>query len=116
MPFQMLAVLACTPLLKFNVPLAISMVWLSNPITMPFMYYIEYLTGALLLGKSHLSVELNMQWFEHNLENIFVPLYTGALLYAIVVSIAIFYGVNWLWIYSVKKEKRHAKRKKNNNK
>ena len=113
MPFQMLAVLAMTPLARFNVPIAISMVWLSNPITMPFMYYMEYLTGAFILGKPHLHVELNLQWFDANLANIFVPLYTGTLFYAITVSIAVFYGVNWLWIHSVKKEKRHAKRKKN---
>ncbi|NOX14802.1 MAG: DUF2062 domain-containing protein [Epsilonproteobacteria bacterium] len=113
MPFQMLAVLAMTPIARFNVPIAISMVWLSNPITMPFMYYMEYLTGAFILRKPHLSVELNMHWFQSNLENIFVPLYTGTLFYAIIVSIAVFYSVNWLWIRSVKTEKRHAKRKRN---
>jgi len=45
MPFQMLVVIFAGIFVIFNVPLAISMVWLSNPITMPFMYYIEYKTG-----------------------------------------------------------------------
>ena len=116
MPFQMLAVLAMTPFLKFNVPIAISMVWLSNPITMPFMYYMEYRAGAFILGKPHLHVELTVQWFQNNLGNIFIPLYTGTMLYAIIVSVAVYYGVNWLWIHSVKKEKRHAKRKRNQKK
>lgn len=111
MPFQMLAVLAMTPFFRFNVPIAISMVWLSNPVTMPFMYYMEYLTGALLLGKSHLHVELTLEWFQNNMGNIFIPLYTGTLVYAILVSTGVYYGVNWLWIHSVRKEKRHAKRK-----
>ena len=113
MPFQMLAVLAMTPFFKFNVPIAISMVWLSNPVTMPFMYYIEYLTGAFLLGKPHLHVELTIEWFQNNIGNIFIPLYTGTLVYAIFVSVGVYYGVNWLWIHSVRQEKRHAKRKQN---
>ena len=113
MPFQMLAVLAMTPFFRFNVPIAISMVWLSNPITMPFMYYMEYRTGAFLLGKPHLHVELTIAWFQNNMGNIFIPLYTGTLVYAIFVSIGVYYGVNWLWIHSVRKEKRHAKRKRN---
>ena len=46
MPFQMLAVLAVTPFMRFNVPIAIAMCWLSNPFTMPPMYYMEYLTGC----------------------------------------------------------------------
>jgi uncharacterized protein (DUF2062 family) len=116
MPFQMLAVLAMTPIIKFNIPIAITMVWLSNPITMPFMYYMEYLTGTFVLGMPHLSVELTMHWFEDNLGNIFIPLYTGTLIYAILVSAAVYFGVNWLWIRSVKTEKRHAKRKRNSSK
>ena len=61
MPFQMLGVLAVTPILRFNVPIAIAMVWLSNPFTMPFMYYMEYLTGNFFLGKDGVeSIELTM--------------------------------------------------------
>jgi len=116
MPFQMLAVLAMTPLVRFNIPIAITMVWLSNPVTMPFMYYMEYLTGSFVLGMPHLSVELTMNWFQDNLGNIFIPLYTGTLIYAVFVSISVYFGVNWLWIRSVKTEKRHAKRKRNSSK
>ena len=111
MPMQMLAVVATTPLTKFNVPIAIAMVLLSNPITMPFMYYMEYLTGTFLLGYESLHVELSIEWFSSNFEDIFIPLYTGTLFYSIVVSATVYYGVNWLWIKSVRKEKRHQKQK-----
>ncbi len=53
MPMQMLAVDSYkVAFIKFNVPVAISMVWLSNPITMPLMYYMEYKTGLIILGKN----------------------------------------------------------------
>ncbi|MBE0491287.1 MAG: DUF2062 domain-containing protein [Sulfurospirillum sp.] len=105
MPFQMLAVLAITPLLKFNVPIAITMVWLSNPFTMPFMYYMEYTTGAFLLDMDPLNVELSIHWFKQNLGLIFIPLYFGTAVYAIGFSLIVYFGVDWLWIHSVKQEK-----------
>jgi len=111
MPMQMAAVLATTPFIRFNVPIAISMVWLSNPITMPPMYYMEYLTGNFLLGREGLqNVELTLDWFSEHLDDIFVPLYVGTAFYSIVVSGLIYLGLNWLWIHSVKKEK-HEKEK-----
>lgn len=106
MPFQMLLVVAMIPFFKFNVPLALSMVWLSNPITMPFMYFVEYKTGVFLLGLEPLSVELTLEWFDMHLKEIFIPLYTGTLFYCVTLSPFIAFSVNWLWIHSVKQEKR----------
>jgi len=108
MPMQMLAVLAVTPFIKFNVPIAISMVWLSNPLTMPFMYYMEYQTGNFLLGNTSLeNIELTLDWFSDNWDSILIPLYVGTIPYSIVFSGAIYYIINKLWISSVQKEKPH---------
>ena len=111
MPMQMLAVMATTPLLRFNVPIAISMVWLSNPFTMPPMYYMEYLTGNFILGQKGIQdVELTVEWFQNNIGDIFIPLYTGTAFYSIVLSVTVYLVLNRLWIVSVKSEK-HLKEK-----
>ena len=108
MPMQMLAVLAMTPFIKFNVPIAISMVWLSNPLTMPFMYYMEYQTGNFILGRDGLeNIELTLTWFSDNWDNILVPLYVGTIPYSVFVSALVYFIINRLWILSVKKEKPH---------
>lgn len=119
MPMQMLGVMAMTPFLRFNVPVAISMVWLSNPFTMPPMYYMEYLTGNLILGKEGIEdIELTMEWFSENWDAIIIPLYTGTAFYSIVVSSLIYFLINRLWIASVRKEKseKEEKRRKHKNK
>ncbi len=106
MPMQMLAVVATTPFIRFNVPLAIVIVWLSNPFTMPFMYYVEYLTGNLILGKEKIAdMELTVDWFSTHVGDIFVPLYVGTAFYSIVISTLVYFLLNWLWIRSVKDEK-----------
>ncbi len=112
MPMQMLAVLAVTPFIKFNVPIAISMVWLSNPITMPFMYYMEYQTGNFLLGNEGLeNIELTLDWFSNNWNKILTPLYVGTIPYSFGVSTLLYFLINKLWINSVKKEK-HSRKKR----
>ncbi len=106
MPMQMLAVLATIPFIKFNVPLALSVVWLSNPFTMPPMYYMEYLTGNFILGREGIdNIEMTVDWFRENLENIFVPLYVGTAFYSVIVSSTVYFLINQLWIFSVKQEK-----------
>ncbi len=110
MPMQMLAVMATTPFLRFNVPIAISMVWLSNPFTMPPMYYVEYLTGNLILGQEGIDdIELTMEWFSANIGDIFIPLYVGTAFYSVIVTGAIYFLLNWLWIRSVHSEKKERK-------
>jgi uncharacterized protein (DUF2062 family) len=112
MPMQMLAVIAFIPFIRFNVPIAISMVWLSNPITMPFMYYMEYQTGNFILGKDELdNIEPTLDWFSNNWDSIMVPLYVGTAPYSIFVSLIIYYIINLLWIKSVKEEKPHMFRR-----
>ncbi len=106
MPMQMLAVVAMTPFFKFNVPIAISMVWLSNPITMPFMYYMEYQTGNFLLGSEGLeNIELTLDWFSNNWDEILIPLYVGTIPYSVFVSTLLYFIINKLWILSVQRER-----------
>jgi uncharacterized protein (DUF2062 family) len=110
MPFQMVGVVATTPLVRFNVPIAIAMVWLSNPLTMPAMYYMEYLTGNFILGRKGLdNIELTMEWFSNHWSDVVVPLYVGTAFYSIVVSFLIYLGVNWCWKKSVFREKKRKK-------
>ncbi len=101
MPMQMAAVIAFMPFFRFNVPIGISMCWLSNPFTMPPMYYIEYLTGTFFLGIKAEPVEMTLEWFSNNIDNIFIPLYTGTLFYSVFGSLAGYWAVNHFWKKSV---------------
>ncbi|WP_297431428.1 DUF2062 domain-containing protein [Sulfurimonas sp.] len=106
MPMQMAAVLLFVPFVKFNVPIGLAMCWLSNPITMPPMYYMEYLTGSFLLHMKPQPVEMTLSWFSNNLDNIFIPLYFGTAIYSIFGSILGYFLVNYLWKLSVKRDKK----------
>ena len=110
MPMQMAAVLLFMPLFRFNVPIALAMCWLSNPITMPPMYYIEYQLGSFILGIKPQPVELTLEWFSNNMDNIFIPLYFGTLIFSVVGSIAAYWIVNHFWKSSVQREKKKPRK------
>ncbi|MBN2826153.1 MAG: DUF2062 domain-containing protein [Campylobacterales bacterium] len=113
MPFQMFAILALTPFIRFNVPIGIAMVWLSNPLTMPPMYYMEYQTGLYFLNQSPLpDIELTLDWFQNNIEEIVLPLYLGTFFYSLSVSLIAFLLINILWIRSIHEYKRLRKVRK----
>ena len=106
MPMQMLLVLAMIPFFKFNVPIALAMCWLSNPFTMPPMYYMEYLTGSFILGTEIAPVKMTLEWFSENLDDIFIPLYTGTLIFSVTGSLSAYWLVNHFWKGSVHRDKK----------
>ncbi len=108
MPMQMAGVMAATPFAKFNVPIAIAVVWLSNPITYPALFYGEYLIGNVLLGHESIDgVQLTLHWFHAHWGQIATSLYVGAFFVATVVNAAVYVLINRLWIRSVRFEKHH---------
>jgi uncharacterized protein len=106
MPMQMAAVLLFMPFFRFNVPVALAMCWITNPFTMPPMYYLEYHFGAFVLGMEPAPVELTLEWFSSNLDDIFIPLYFGAVVFSIVGGLLGYWAVNHFWRSSVNKEKK----------
>jgi len=106
MPMQMLAVLAFMPILRFNVPIALAMCWLSNPFTMPPMYYMEYLTGTFLLGIEVVNVEMSIEWFSENIDDIFIPLYVGTFFFSATMSSLGWWAVNHFWHGSVHRDRK----------
>lgn len=87
-PAQMVAAALTAIWLRINFPISVVLVWITNPFTMPPIFYFNYLVGTWLLGKPdrvgefHLSVE----WMGNELANIWKPLYLGSLIVAAVAA------------------------------
>ena len=113
-PMQMLVIVLAMKFYKFNLPVAIALCWITNPLTMPFVYYIEYSIGSFILNSDIATMKMTIEWFQNNLKDIFIPLYLGAFILASFVSVSIYFLVNIFWIYMVKKNKKiHYTKRKN---
>ena len=111
-PGQMLCVVALAPFVRFNLPIALAAVWLSNPLTMPFIYYTQYEIGSwLLMQEERIAMELSMAWFGEHYRSILLQLAVGSLTTASLISLSAYALVDRLWVRSVRRA--HASRREN---
>ena len=103
MPFQMVLAAALAILFNVNLPLAVALVWITNPITMPFMFYVAYILGAKLLGHEPqaFNFEASWHWIQASLETIGPPFLLGCFVLAGFFSLVGFFIIKTLWKYSV---------------
>lgn len=102
-PGQMPVAATAALLVRCNLPLAVSLVWLTNPLTMPFMFFAAYKTGAWMLGRppTHFSFELTWQWLFSGFLTIWKPLLLGCLTFGVGSGLAGYLLVRGLWRWHV---------------
>lgn len=110
-PMQMLVSALIAVLIRANLPISVGMVWLTNPITMPPVFFTQYKIGTLLLGAPERSMpmELSLAWLTSELQHIWQPMLVGSLLTAVVASCIGYFGTLLYWRFWVS---RNWKRRK----
>ena len=105
MPFQMVAAAFVAIWFNANLPISVALVWISNPVTMPPMFYFNYLVGAFILNRPSIEDEfqLSWEWLSEELVEVGIPLYVGSLVCAIVFSIVCYGLVQFMWKKKVRK-------------
>jgi uncharacterized protein len=98
-PFQMVIAAALAVVSRCNVPIAVVLVWVSNPITMPAMLFFSYQLGAWLLDRriEVATIRLNWEWLSTHLGEIGWPLLFGSLLCGWVAGLTGMVLVRLLW-------------------
>lgn len=114
-PFQMVLAAGGAILFHANLPLSVALVWLTNPVTMPPMFYGAYKLGAWLLGEDmlHFEMELSFEWLKHEMSLIWEPFLFGCLVLAAMCAVTGYIGIQLMWRYMVMKRwyNRHAQTK-----
>lgn len=103
MPFQMIPAAACAILFRGNIALSVALVWLTNPITMPAVFYTEYVLGTWILG-THIHFEdfsISWEWIRNNMGLLWKPLYLGALVTGIFGSAFSYFTIRGLWRWNI---------------
>ncbi len=99
MPFQMVAAAFCAIWFNANLPLSVALVWISNPVTMPPIFYFNYKLGAWMLSRPLLDFEFSPSraWISERLLDIGIPLYLGSLVVATVSACFAYLIIQLLW-------------------
>lgn len=97
--------------LRCNLPLSVALVWITNPVTIPAIFYLTYRVGAALLGEHVLPIgfELSMAWLQERITLVWQPLLLGSLVCGLLLGSLGYFVINMLWRWRVSV---HWKRRK----
>ncbi len=98
-PFQMLLAALVAIWLRVNLPISVALVWISNPITMPPMFYAAYKLGAWVMGREpqDLQFEITWEWLTQSLNGIWEPFLLGCFLAGAGLAIAGYFTAQLFW-------------------
>jgi len=113
MPTQMLMAAAAAIMFRTNMALSVALVWISNPFTIPPMFYFAYLVGTWVIGEppQDFAFQLSFEWLADELASSWMPFLTGCLILATSSSMIGYFAVSQFWVYTVRKKR--SKRKGN---
>lgn len=111
-PWQMLLAATAAALLRFNLPVAVAMVWITNPLTIPPIMFACYQFGAWLLGLPSLdwNFEPSLDWLLRRAGDLGWPLLVGSLTTAVLASTATFVTAHLLWRWHIISKFRRRRR------
>lgn len=102
-PTQMFVAAALAIFFKVNLPLSVALVWVTNPVTMPFIFYGAYKLGALLMHTQPHPFHFELSWtfLAEQMEQIGPPFLLGCGVCATIAAIIGYFGIRFLWRYQV---------------
>ncbi|MFT5757366.1 MAG: hypothetical protein ACI9LM_002095 [Alteromonadaceae bacterium] len=114
-PFQMVLAAGIAIIVHANLPLSIALVWITNPLTMPAIFYFCYVVGAWVLGvkEKAFTFEVSWQWLIDSLSTIGPAFIVGCGVLATLFSVLGYISIHILWRYSVSKEWKKRKNSRN---
>jgi hypothetical protein len=78
-PFQMVLAAIGAIVARVNLPISVALVWVTNPFTMPPIFYFAYKVGTWILQTPVEKIEfvLSTEWLLHELHEIWQPFLLG---------------------------------------
>ena len=104
LPFQSVVAAITAVYTRANLALSVALVFITNPLTIPPMFYFAYRLGNLVLDRHSIDfqIELSWQWMTESLVLIWQPLFLGCFLMALFTSMLGFLGIQLLWRYNIR--------------
>ena len=115
LPLQMVMAVFAAVFFRANLPITIILVWISNPVTMPALFYLAYKVGAAVMGAPEqvFVFELSWLWLTNEISQIWQPFLLGCLLCGLFSGLlaSAFVRYAWRWHTIHRWHERRLKRK-----
>ena len=106
-PFQMVLAAGAAIWFRANLPLSVVIVWITNPVTVPPMFYFAYKVGTWIVGVpvTDFSFELTFDWLLIELSATWKPFLVGCFTLASISSLAGYTTIQVIWRYVIIKRR-----------
>lgn len=110
-PFQMVLAVAGAIICRVNLPLSAALVWVTNPITMPPIFYFTYRVGTWILGEPAGEFHFELSWdvLSHDMGLIWQPFLLGSLVCGTICAALGYLVIRGWWRWHIVK---HLERRK----
>ncbi len=105
-PIQMIFAAIFAVYFSANILVSIGLVWISNPLTIPPIFYLFYKIGATILGVEITHFEFSMEYLWDTMLIVWKPLLLGSTIMAVLTSLIGYFLVYlFYWIKHYKRLK-----------
>jgi len=113
-PGQMIVAALLALLFRCNLPLSVCLVWITNPLTIPALFFVAYKVGALILEVpvEVMEFELSYSWLSSQLSYIWQPFFMGCLICGLFSGSLGYFAVSIAWRWRVSVHWRERKRRR----
>ncbi len=115
-PGQMLIAAALAIFFRVNLPLSVMLVLITNPITIPPLYYLAYKVGNAILGNvpGTFNFELSFDWLVNGLIPVWKPFLLGCFVLGALAALIGYSAIRLYWrMYVLRNRERRRLRKRN---
>jgi len=112
-PTQMAMAAAGALYFGANLPISVALVWVTNPITMPPLFYFAYRVGIWALEKPHFDGDFSVETVFSSMADIGGPFLFGCLLVGLSCSLLGYLLVRLYWRYHIVSQWAIRARKRN---
>jgi uncharacterized protein len=110
MPLQMVLASFLAIVFNANLPLSFALIFVSNPLTMPPLFYLEYQIGKILVHPQN-PIEFDFESMYDNFSAIALSLWSGAIVVGIFAGVVSSVLMNFLWVRTVRKNRKKSQNK-----
>lgn len=114
LPGQMAVAALAALYFRCNLPISVALVWITNPFTIPFFFFLAYKIGCVILGlpEETFKLELTWSWVIREIERLAPPFLLGTVLLGLVLGSFGYLGMQayWRWHVNHAWKKRQKKR------
>lgn len=117
LPTQMLFAAGVAIWVRVNLPISVAMVWVTNPLTIPPMFYFAYRVGAWTLNtpEKPWNFELSWNWLTTELATKWEPFLLGCFICGVVSGVLGFIFIRLLWRLHIVRQWAQRKKQRHSN-